>query len=127
MPKFDKKRVMGLRYNEDRFVPENSRTARRQSLKQGAKPVVSEAETFEAWFLQCKTGHKLWLVARAVQEGKLGMAMSLGKILLDTPISKGGVSSEVVEQVLQDGNHPIIDKWLVETTLIQNKSNAEEK
>jgi len=96
MPKFDKKKVMGLRYGEDKFVPTNSRTARRQSLMQGAEPVVSEANNFEAWFLQCKTGHKLWLVARAVHEGKLGMAMSLGKILLDTPISKGGVSSKIV-------------------------------
>jgi hypothetical protein len=127
MPKFDKKRVMGLRYGEDKFVPANSRTARRATLKQGAKPVIADGASFENWFLQCKTGHKLWLLARAVHEGKLGTAMSLGKLLLDAPISKGGISSEIVEQVLTNGNHPLIDKWLVETSAIQTKGDAEAK
>ena len=42
---------------------------------------------------------KLDLLETALKEDKFGVFMSMTKILLDAPISEGGVSTEMIEEV----------------------------
>jgi len=42
---------------------------------------------------------KLDTLESALKEGKFGVFMSLTKILLEAPISEGGVSTEMIEEV----------------------------
>ena len=41
---------------------------------------------------------KLELLGDMLKEGKAGMALATAKILLDAPISKGGISTEEINE-----------------------------
>jgi len=53
------------------------------------------------WFLSLSKEIKLELLEKTLVEGKYGYAMELMKILLDAPISKGGIVTEEINEVFQ--------------------------
>ena len=51
------------------------------------------------WFLSLPKETKLKLLGDMLNEGESGMALATAKILLDAPISKGGISTEEINEV----------------------------
>ena len=64
---------------------------------------------FKSWFLKCKLGHKLNVMRDALLDTKLGPFMQLVDIVLEAPISDGGVATEDLQQAfgsdLTNPNH----------------------
>lgn len=55
------------------------------------------------WLLSLPKENKLMFIESALKEGDFGMAMGIAKILLDAPITKGGVSTEEISEVMDKG------------------------
>ena len=51
------------------------------------------------WFLSLPKEIKLTLMADMLKEDKVGMALQATKILLDAPISKGGILTDDIQKV----------------------------
>ena len=58
------------------------------------------------WFLSLPAETKLKLLGDMLKEEKAGMALATAKILLDAPISKGGISSEDINKVFNNNLKP---------------------
>jgi len=54
------------------------------------------------WFLSLPEEMKLNLMGDMLKEGETGMAFGTMKILLDAPISDGGVSTEKIQNVFDN-------------------------
>jgi hypothetical protein len=54
------------------------------------------------WFLSLPEEMKLNLMGDMLKEGETGMAFGAMKILLDAPISDGGVSTEKIQNVFDN-------------------------
>ena len=54
------------------------------------------------WFLSLPAETKLKLLGNMLKEGESGMALATAKILLDAPISKGGISTEDIDKVFNN-------------------------
>tara|TARA_R110000751_G_scaffold213871_1_gene317399 strand:+ start:341 stop:538 length:198 start_codon:yes stop_codon:yes gene_type:complete len=54
------------------------------------------------WFLSLPEEMKLKLMGDMLKEGETGMAFGTMKILLDAPISDGGVSTEKIQNVFEN-------------------------
>ena len=54
------------------------------------------------WFLSLPEEMKLELLGDMLKEGKTGMALQTSKILLDAPISEGGISTEELNKVFDN-------------------------
>ena len=67
------------------------------------------------WLLSLPKENKLMFIESALKEGDFGMAMGIAKILLDAPITKGGISTEEISEVM--------DKGIAEMP-IKNKKNV---
>lgn len=48
--------------------------------------------------LSMSRDHKIFLLKKALEDGELGVFIMLSKILLDAPISEGGLPSEDIPQ-----------------------------
>tara|TARA_A100001037_G_scaffold245215_1_gene226546 strand:+ start:7168 stop:7368 length:201 start_codon:yes stop_codon:yes gene_type:complete len=60
--------------------------------------------TQEDWFLSLSEEIKLKIMEDMLKEGEFGLAIETMKILLAAPISKGGVSTEKINEVFQKYN-----------------------
>ena len=58
------------------------------------------------WFLSLPAEMKLTLLGDMLKEGKSGMALATAKILLDAPMSKGGISTEDINKVFDSNLKP---------------------
>ena len=54
------------------------------------------------WFLSLPEEMKLRLLNDMLKEGKSMMALEASKILLDAPISNGGISTEKIQEVFDN-------------------------
>lgn len=54
------------------------------------------------WFLSLPEEMKLMLLNDMLKEGKSMMALEASKILLDAPISNGGISTEKIQEVFDN-------------------------
>lgn len=54
------------------------------------------------WFLSLPEEMKLMLLDDMLKEGKSMMALETSKILLDAPISDGGISTEKIQEVFDN-------------------------
>ena len=54
------------------------------------------------WFLSLPEEMKLKLMGDMLKEGETGMAFGTMKILLDAPISDGGVSTDKIQNVFDN-------------------------
>jgi len=52
------------------------------------------------WLLSLPKENKLKFIESALKEGEFGIAMGIAKILLDAPITKGGISTEEISEVM---------------------------
>jgi hypothetical protein len=59
--------------------------------------------TFEEkkWFLSLPEDLKLKLMGDMLKEGQFGLAFQTMKILLDAPLSEGGISTEKINEVFE--------------------------
>ncbi len=55
------------------------------------------------WLLSLPKENKLMFIESALKEGEFGIAMGIAKILLDAPITKGGISTEEISEVMDKG------------------------
>ena len=55
------------------------------------------------WLLSLPKENKLMFIESALKEGDFGMAMGIAKILLDAPITKGGISTDEISKVMDKG------------------------
>ena len=53
---------------------------------------------FKEWLLKCSKEHKISLIEHAIKTENIAAYFALSKLLLETPISKGGVASEDIPQ-----------------------------
>lgn len=58
--------------------------------------------TEKDWFLGLPAEMKLTLLDDMLKEGKSMMALETAKILLDAPISNGGISTEKIQEVFDN-------------------------
>ena len=58
--------------------------------------------TEKDWFLGLPEEMKLTLLDDMLKEGKSMMALEASKILLDAPISNGGISTEKIQEVFDN-------------------------
>lgn len=58
--------------------------------------------TEKDWFLSLPEEMKLTLLDDMLKEGKSMMALETSKILLDAPISNGGISTEKIQEVFDN-------------------------
>ncbi len=58
------------------------------------------------WFLSLPAEIKLELLSNMLKEGNSIMALDAAKILLDAPISKGGISTEDIDKVFMNSLKP---------------------
>ena len=69
---------------------------------------MTEAE-FKSWFLNCRLGHKLNVMRDALLEMRLGVFTQLVDIVLEVPISQGGIATEDLQKAfgsdLTNPNH----------------------
>jgi hypothetical protein len=69
---------------------------------------MTEAE-FKSWFLNCRLGHKLNVMRDALLEMRLGVFNQLVDIVLEAPISQGGIATEDLQKAfgsdLTNPNH----------------------
>jgi len=56
-------------------------------------------EEEKKWFLSLPKEMKLKLMAEMLEEDEIGMALETMKIVLDAPISEGGILTEEIEKV----------------------------
>ena len=61
------------------------------------------------WFLSLQEEMKLTLMEDMLKEGDFAMALATSKILLDTPIHKGGISTGKITQVFD--KQSMISDW----------------
>tara|TARA_R110000824_G_scaffold77503_2_gene195980 strand:+ start:777 stop:995 length:219 start_codon:yes stop_codon:yes gene_type:complete len=57
----------------------------------------------EQWLLGLSKENKLKFIESSLKEDDFGMAMGIAKILLDAPISKGGISTDEIKEVMDKG------------------------
>lgn len=57
----------------------------------------------QEWFLSLPKEIKLQLIGDMIKEGQTMMAMGAAKILLDAPITKGGISTDDIKEVMDAG------------------------
>jgi len=57
-------------------------------------------ENDKKWFLSLPKEMKLTLLEDMIKEGEPGMALATAKILLDAPITKGGISTDDIKKVM---------------------------
>lgn len=58
------------------------------------------------WILGCSKEHKQFLLRQAIKEKNIGAYMKIADLLLNAPISEGGLASEDIPhpaQTLSDG------------------------
>ena len=60
-------------------------------------------EEEKKWFLSLPKETKLMLLGDMMKEGQTGMAFGTMKILLDTPISEGGILTDDIKEVMDKG------------------------
>ena len=60
---------------------------------------------FNEWLLGCSKEHKIMLMRKAIEDSNVAAYFQLTSILLDTPISKGGISSDEIPHPLEVLNH----------------------
>lgn len=69
---------------------------------------MTEAE-FKSWFLNCRLGHKLNVMRDALLEMRIGVFMQLVDIVLEVPVSQGGIATEDLQKAfgsdLTNPNH----------------------
>tara|TARA_R110000772_G_scaffold27545_2_gene69977 strand:- start:36 stop:272 length:237 start_codon:yes stop_codon:yes gene_type:complete len=63
--------------------------------------VMKEEE--KKWFLSLPKEMKLTLLEDMMKEGETGMAFATMKILLDAPISEGGILTDDIKEVMDTG------------------------
>lgn len=66
------------------------------------------------WFLSLPEEMKLTLLDDMLKEGKYMMALEASKILLDPPLSEGGISTEKIQEVFDNNLKPkkdYLDEW----------------
>ena len=56
-------------------------------------------DELKEWFLSMDKDVKLGLLESALKDDKFGEFMQLSKIVLDAPITEGGISTEEIENV----------------------------
>jgi len=56
-------------------------------------------EDEKKWFLSLPKEKKLKLMADMLEEDEIGMALETMKIVLDAPISEGGILTKEIEEV----------------------------
>jgi hypothetical protein len=56
------------------------------------------------WLLSLPKETKLNFIDSALKEGNAGMALSIAKLFLDAPITKGGISSDEINKVFEKNN-----------------------
>ena len=57
-------------------------------------------EEEKEWFLSLPKEMKLTLLADMMKEGETGMAFATMKILLDAPITEGGILTDDIKEVM---------------------------
>tara|TARA_R100001440_G_scaffold48277_1_gene68143 strand:+ start:2060 stop:2347 length:288 start_codon:yes stop_codon:yes gene_type:complete len=66
-------------------------------------------EAFKSWFLNCNTGHKLNVMRDALITMNIGVFMQLVDIVLEAPLSQGGIATEDLQKAfgsdLTNPNH----------------------
>ena len=62
--------------------------------------------TEKDWFLSLPAEMKLTLLDDMLKEGKSMMALETSKVLLDAPISEGGISTEKIQEVFDNNLKP---------------------
>jgi hypothetical protein len=62
-----------------------------------AQITTSEIE----WVLSLPKEAKLLFIDQALKDGDFSMALSIAKIFLDAPITKGGISTEEIDDVFK--------------------------
>tara|TARA_R110000796_G_scaffold237794_2_gene357968 strand:- start:1376 stop:1585 length:210 start_codon:yes stop_codon:yes gene_type:complete len=60
-------------------------------------------EEEKKWFLSLPKEMKLTLLEDMMKEGETGMAFATMKILLDAPISEGGILTDDIKEVMDTG------------------------
>jgi hypothetical protein len=60
-------------------------------------------ENEKEWFLSLPKEMKLKLLGDMLNEGETGMALATATILLDAPITKGGISTDEISEVMDAG------------------------
>ena len=60
-------------------------------------------EDEKEWFLSLPKEMKLTLLGDMLNEGETGMALATATILLDAPITKGGISTDEISEVMDAG------------------------
>ena len=70
-------------------------------------------EEDKEWFLSLPKEMKLTLMGDMLKEGETGMAFATMKILLDAPISEGGILSDEISEVFDAdlANKKMIKKY----------------
>lgn len=63
-------------------------------------------ESEKQWFLSLPAEMKLTLLDDMLKEGRSGMALATAKILLDAPLSEGGISTEDINKVFDNNLKP---------------------
>ena len=56
------------------------------------------------WLLSLPKETKLNFIDAALKEKNTGMALSIAKIFLDAPITKGGISSDEINNIFEKNN-----------------------
>ena len=84
------------------------------------------------WFLGLPAEMKLTLLGDMLKEGKSGMALATAKILLDAPLSEGGILTEDINKVFDNNLKPkkdYLDRWeeraKKNTEIIEQQQNKE--
>jgi len=60
---------------------------------------------FHEWLLGCSKEHKIMLMKKAIEDRNVAAYFQLTTILLDTPISMGGISSDEIPHPVEILNH----------------------
>lgn len=60
---------------------------------------------FNEWLLGCSKEHKIMLMRKAIEDRNIAAYFQLTTILLETPISKGGISSDEIPHPVEVLNH----------------------
>ena len=64
-----------------------------------------EDSHFNEWLLGCSKEHKIMLMRKAIEDRNISAYFQLTTILLETPISKGGISSDEIPHPAEILNH----------------------
>ena len=55
-------------------------------------------DQFKSWFLSCNLGHKLNVMRDALVDQNISVFMQLLDIVLEAPLSQGGISTDVLQK-----------------------------